>query len=81
MKPKNILLLYIKNNVVQCIGANATNIHVYAHTYTLTHIYIHIYIYKHTYIHTYTYTCALVQANFFNRHYIYKYDMVTTKGL
>ncbi len=59
----NILLLYIKNNVVQCIGADATNIHPYTH------------------IHIYTYTYALVQANFRNSHYIYKYDMVATRGL
>ncbi len=52
--------MYIKNNVFQCIGADATNIHVYAYTYT--------------------YTCAVVQANFLNRHYIYKYDMVATRG-
>ncbi len=81
-EPNNILLLYIKNNVVQCIGADATKIHVYAHTDTPTHnIYIYTYIHKHTYIHTYTCTCALVQANFLNRHYIYKYDMEILKGL
>jgi hypothetical protein len=40
----NILLLYIKNNVVQCIGADATNIHVYVHTYTL-HMYTYIHVF------------------------------------
>ncbi len=51
---------------------------MYIHT---PYIRIHIYIHKHTYIHIYTYSCALVQANFLNNHYIYKYDMVASRGL
>jgi hypothetical protein len=49
--------------------------------YMHIHTHLHTYTYIYTYIHTYTYTCALVQANFLNRDYIYKYDMVTSKGL
>ncbi len=48
---KNILLLYIKNNVA-C--ADATNTHVYAHTYNPTHIYIYAYINIHTFIDSHT---------------------------
>ncbi len=55
--------------------------HIHTHLHTYTYIYIHTYIHKHTHIYTYTYTCALLQASFLNRHYIYRYDMVTTKGL
>jgi hypothetical protein len=58
----NILLLYIKNNVVQCIGADATNTHVYAHTYTPTHIYIYtcINICTIIYTHTLVHLCKLI---------------------
>ncbi len=60
----NILLLYIKNNVIQCIGADATNTHVYAHTYTPTHMYIYTYINIHTFIYSYTlvHLCKLISS-------------------
>ncbi len=70
----NILLLYIKK-----ICHSMHWCKCYKHTCICT--YIHTYTYIYTSIHTYTYTCTLVQANFLSRHYIYNYDMVTTKGL
>jgi hypothetical protein len=61
----NILLLYIKNNVVQCIGASATNTHVYARTYTPTKKYTYTcinictFIYTHTLVHLCELICSI----------------------
>jgi len=56
--------MYIKNNVFQCIGADATNIHVYAYTYTPTHIYIYTYINICIFIYTRTLVqlCKLISS-------------------
>jgi hypothetical protein len=75
MKPR-IFYCYIQtiisfNELVQMLQT-----YMYMHIHTPLHTYAYI----HTYIYIYTYTCALVQANFLNRHYIYKYDMVANRG-
>jgi hypothetical protein len=41
---------------------NATNIHVYAHTYTHIHIYIHKHMYIHIYTHKLVHLCKLISS-------------------